>query len=719
MTTVKTLLDAAASERIRYPRSSQVPETDVYRAIERVASDAAAWGPMDGQYVIMDETTTLDRWFGGLTWSAASDELVLVEQIGTGHIQNSSMIIVRKSQDGGDTWRGLKTIFSRESDPFIRASAFTAFSSTRMAGILNTGDLTRKTWYVETNDGWATGTVTEITSDMALGSHFVYGQIIRWPAAAGGHDTTGWQVLSYGGANTDVKAIRTADNGANWTDATIKTSSGLPGAAQEPSLVQLSDGRWFVIVRTTANGNAWAAVAPEDMGSWSDWWDTGIPLGSNTVHALVDGDECFVNVIYRDGFPAPGGDSTLADDNTVVAYRAKCSDIIAGAQLTARKTMARAMDRLTGYPQSCQDNRGNWYHALKIGEGDSTVQGSGSSLCIVREIKGAVRGVGSVPAVRQLIEDPTFTQWPRGDTVSASSTTGQWFGRFFLHPSGATVTVTKTEVPQAVRACVPNWSMYGAVIDNTGSANDFVGFQHRWLGDDAKPMALDICNRQRVTSRIWGWGTFPANLRSPFVVNNADAVRAATTSTFPVPVGIEGDAPWVTEVTYRTEHLDDISIAPSAVTSCYFSIDNGAASTEFTLQLASWEVFLGVPPLEVSRPPLVSPSAATTRYCQRYATTANAQVASGEAESSTILWGVLFFEPLCTSSPTVTAGDPSNFQVRSGGVTATATGVSFAAVTRSRCRMAVTTSGLTLGRGGNIEVVNPPSSSYIDIVAGT
>lgn len=682
--------------------------------------EALGMWPMEGQYVMLDETSTVSRWIGGLMWHASTDALILVEQIGTGHVQENSMLVVRKSQDGGDTWRNLKTIFSRESDPFIRASAFASFSSTRIAGIVNTGDLTRKTWSIVTDDAFATATVTEITSSFTLGSHFVYGLMLPWPAVAGGHDTQGWQVLSYGGANTDVKAIRTANNGSTWTDAVIKTSSGLPGAAQEPSIVRLSDGRWFIATRTTANGNVWGTVAPADMSSWSAWFDLGIPLGSNEVHVLVNGDYCYLHAFYRDGFAAPGGDGLLADDNAIIAWRAKCTDIVASSQpFTQRRVMARLSDRAIGYPQSVQDPYGYWYHIQKIGEGDSTVRGSGSALCLIRQVPGAVRGVGSVPAVRQIIEDPTFSQWPRGDTVTASSTTGQWFGRHYLHPSGSTVTATKTEVPQAVRACVPNWSMYGAVIDNTGSANDFVGIQHRWLGDDAKPMALDICNRQRVTSRIWGWGTFPANLRSPFVVNSTDAVRAATTSTFPVPVGVEGDAPWVTEITYRTEHLDDISIAPSAVTGCYFSIDNNSISTEFTLKLASWEVFFGAPPLEVLRPSSAEARAATNDYCQRHATTAYAQIANGEAESSTILWGVLIYEPLCTSSPVVTAGDPANFQVRSGGVTATATGVSFAAATRSRCRMAVTTSGLTLGRSGNVEVIGSPSSSYIDIVAST
>ncbi len=210
MTTVKTALDAAPSERIRYPRSPLVPETDVYRAIERLARDAKGAGPFSGQLIVTDATTTISRWICGLVWDETEDRFFLIELLGTGHDIQNGMLVVRETHDGFDTLRRQRTIFSRESDPRIRAGAFAAMANGRIGGLVTTGTAPNyKTWFVYTDDLFTTLTVTEITAD--VGSQFVYGQLMSWPVSSGGDDDEGFVVFTYSGASTTIQSIRTAN----------------------------------------------------------------------------------------------------------------------------------------------------------------------------------------------------------------------------------------------------------------------------------------------------------------------------------------------------------------------------------------------------------------------------------------------------------------------------------------------------------------------------
>jgi hypothetical protein len=706
------LITARGKEAAFTPSGTGAVTTTVDAALKSAFAETRDH-PMNGQFVMMERSSILSTWPSGIIWRDEQDELFMVDIVGTGHtMDEGAHVVVRRSQDGGDTWAETKTIFSRADDNYIRAAAFGRMASGRIGGVVTTGGTTRKQWFVYTDDQFATVTVTEITASVPITNHFVYGMLLPWPTAAGGDDTNGFQVITYGGT-ASIKSIRTSDNGATWSDVTLKDGTGLPGGAQpqEPSMVQLADGRHIIFVRISTNGNCYATTAPADMSSWSDWVDTGIPLGGNPVHALIDDDELHVYVQYRE--VSPGS----VDDNTLVLYSARAAAVYANPALIGTATpiyVATLPTRAIGYIQSVKSERGDWYHVMKAGEGPSTTGGSGASTILCRQRPGAVRGVSLVDNPRQVISNPIFRTWPRGTAWTGITVDEGGPGRWRINCSGATVSAQQITIPADIRGAFPFKTEHGFQISNAGSPEDFVGIQQRWIGDDAVDMAMHLENRKRVTVRLYGWGAFPPKWQATFVVNGGTSAGIAT---FPRPQGIDGDGPWVTEVEMTISSLATLGIAPSAVTSFQINFYNGSGNSEFTLNLAGVFVFTGPPALEPPIPTLPADEYDTRRYCERIATIASETITTGVARTSTIVWADLQYSEK-VGNPTITVSAATDIHVRNTG-DVVASSISFAGAREKSARMAITTAGVTSGAGYLVEVVASPSASpFIQVDLG-
>jgi hypothetical protein len=728
-----TMLEVVAAGGLRASAvvvsSSQREGVGVSMALDgaggSVGTGGPSGGPFSGQIAMVERCPRVSRWLGGWLYDPAQDEHILIESIGTGHVMDKgSMLIARKSQDGGDTLRGLRTIFSRASDPFIRASAFMRLPSGRIAGLVVTGENgARKLWGGISDDGLVTVDWTDQTSAMGGLETFVYSTMKPLPALAGGHDTLGAFVTSYGGASVDIKMLYTQDGGQTWAPRVLKGSAGLPsGAPQEATLEQLPSGHWFLAVRTSANTHAFGAIAPPDMSAFGPWIDLGVPLGSNIVEAYADGPYLHFLVMYRDGFPGS------VDDNSIVEYRARADDVRDDPTVIGRShrsIVATLPHRLIGYPQSCRRTNadgspGPWSHVVVAEQGSSTLGGAGASLIVIRQIPGAVAGVSAAPVTRQHLVNPTFDSWPRGTSFELPNTPQVTAGRWYCNTSLATVTVSRVTVPDNVRYALPWWNAYGIRLQNPGSPNDYVGLWQGWLGDDAIPVAVDLCDRQAVTARVGGWGATPADLRGSFTVNGTSALRDGSGQFFGVPQGIEGAAPWLMDIDMRLKSLEDMAIAETAVTSCDFSIDNGRFAVEFDLQLAGALLITGPAPLEVPMPERWETDKAVRRYLERVAVTPSAMVGVGHARTTGIFWAALQYEPK-VATPTVTTSAASDFQARAGGSDYAGTALAISNADRTRARVALTISGtMTTGHGGEIEVVSSPGSGapFIEISCG-
>lgn len=666
--------------------------------------------PMDGECVIVDKSTNSSLMEGGIIWREDEDEIITIQVIGTGHTNDEgSAIIIQRSQDGGDRFTGLKSIYSSETDYYIRGAVFGAMAGNRIGGIFKTGldDGTSKIWFIYSDDinslTLGTWTTVELTPGLVLPDHHPYGLMLPWPTAAGGDDVNGFQIITYGGSNS-VKSIRTKDNGATWTDVLIKNSVGLPsGLTQETSMAKADQG-WVMVTRTSANGNAFASTSGPDMTSWTAWVDTGIPLGSNPVHVLIDGGNVNVYASYREAFPGS------VDENSTVHYSAPVGAFFADPTVIGKRQgrlISTLPDRAIAYFRSVKTPRGNWYHIMMVGQGDSTSDGSGSATCLIRQRRGAQMGIAAQWPTTQLVENPVFRTWPRGTSWSGISASVGGPGRWrLLAPASTSYSAVQVDVPEHVRKAFPVRAEHGIHFSNVG-ATVGVGISQRWIDDDARAVAAIIESRQRVTVRLYGFGAFPtAAIRALFLVNG----QAMTFGTFDVPQGISGEGGWVTEAVIRHESLISEGIASlDLVTRVELYIYNNTDAAELSMKIYGVFCFLDTPPMEPPLPTFSDDRRATDRYCEKLTFAANQPVTVGAVRTATANWAALQYSEKATNPTSVTASVATDFQGRDSS-DFIASALTFAALGRKSCRMVLTIAGATTGRAQIIETVGSPSA---------
>lgn len=658
------------------------------------ANEAKLRHPFECQWSTLEAATTVGFWPAGLAKRVDADEVLVFAHMGSGHTTETGQIVMARSRDWLASVAEWVTIFSRETDPYVRAAAIGNMASGRIGGIITTGNTTRKQWFTYSDDGGSTFTESDITASVPDADHFVYGQIVPWPAAAGGHDTLGFIVASYGGT-VDAKYIGTQDNGSTWADGILKSATGLPfgTGAQEPILLPVSTG-WVLFARTNANSNLVAAVAGPDM-VFGPWLDTGFPQGSNPVNAVVaDG---YINVIVQDRRSFPGSVS----DNAVRMRRIPETASPATLADADESVVAIFPDRGIGYVQSILTEVG-WLHLAKGGEGASTSGGSGARLIVGRTTPAAV---DDPVEVVNIIENGEFSEWPRGDSFLAQTANFGCAGRWSVSVSGATVDVAKLTITKEELAGVPCRTPYGLTIDNVGDADDYVYLRQHWHGTDAQALAALLMERQAFTVRLVGKGVPPADLFFSVAADSTEIGYAAFTR----PQGVEGDAPWVSTGVLK---LTDLATDPASVAMLDFKIGNRAVNSEYTLRLLSVAGYLGSGRAAPLEPPYVPPAvtaAQVARYCEKMALTASDQLVTGVAASTTTIYAPLRFTPKVSNALTITASAASDFAARNS-VLLTPSAIAFSTPSPFSARMTLTVTGATSGGAYVVEVAASPGA---------
>jgi hypothetical protein len=658
------------------------------------ANEARLRHPFECQWSTLESATTVGFWPAGLAKRTDADQVLAFANMGSGHTTEVGQIIMGRSYDWLASVAEWVTIFSRESDPYVRGTAIGNMASGRIGGIITTGDTTRKQWFSRSDDGGATFTETDITAQVPDTNHHVYGQLLPWPAAAGGHDSLGFIVATYAGT-ADAKYMGTQDNGATWTDGVLKSATGLPFGtqAQEPILLKTSAG-WVLFARTNANTNLVAAVAGPDM-VFGAWIDTGFPQGSNPVTAVVDSG--YISVIVQDRRSFPGSVSDNATRMRRIPETASPATL-ADAEETV---VAIFPDRGIGYVQSILTEVG-WLHLAKGGEGASTIGGSGARLLVGRTTPAAV---DDPVEVVNIIENGEFAEWPRGDSFLARAAGFGCAGRWSVNVSGATVDVEKLTITKEELAGVPCRTPYGLTIDNVGDADDFVTLRQRWLGTDAQALAALLMERQAFTVRLVGKGVPPADLFFSVAAGSTEIGYAAFTR----PQGIEGDAPWVSTGVLK---LTDLATDPASVATLDFSVGNRAVNSEYTLRLLSVAGYLGSGRAAPLEPPVVPPAvtaAQVARYCEKMTLTASDQLVTGVAVSTTTIYAPLRFTPKVSNALTITSSTASDFAARNSGLL-TPSAIAFSTASQFSARMALTVTGATSGGAYVVEVAASPGA---------
>ena len=658
------------------------------------ANEARLRHPFACQWDTLESASTVGFWPAGLAKRADADEVLVFAHMGSGHTTETGQIVMARSRDWLASVAEWVTIFSREDAPYVRAAAIGNMAAGRIGGIVTTGDATRTQWFVKSDDGGVTWTATDITASVPLAQHFPYGQIIPWPAAAGGHDTLGFLVVSYGGT-VDAKYMGTTDNGATWTDGVLKSTAGMPFGtqAQEPTLLRTSNG-WVLLARTNANTNLVAAVAGDDM-VFGAWLDTGFQQGSNPVHAVVaDGYLC---AIIQDRRSFTGSVS----DNAVRMRRIPENASPTTLATAAESVVAVFADRGIGYVQSLLTEVG-WLHIAKSGEGSSTSGGSGAALIVGRTTPAAVPAGGSIV---QFVENGEFDEWPRGTSFIGKTADFGCAGRFSIIVSGATVDAERFALTRDTLAGLPCRSPYGLVIDNEGSPNDFVTLRQRWIGEEAPQLAALLMDRQMVTMRIIGVGEQTDRVFASIAVDGTEIGWAE----FSAPQNIEGEAPWIASAEMK---LSALSADPSTAATVEVNIGNRAINSAFTLKLARVAAYLGsgrLAPLEAPYEPPAITKAQVARYCEKLTLTASDQLVTGVAVSTTTIYAPLRFSPKVSNALTITSSAASDFAARNSGLL-TPSAIAFSTASPFSTRMALTVTGATSGGAYVVEVAASPGA---------
>ena len=614
--------------------------------------------PFEGQVSIIGAYPGT-HWSCGVWYDDATQLVYRVEALAERHdVSSGGRIDLLCSRDMGATWADRRTIFSHPDHPRPRAGAFTLMGAGRYGGLVTTGDTTRRAWFVWSDDYGVTWSLQEI-SGLSLGSHFVHGLLMPGPSGAEGD----WMVASYGGTRA-AKWLRTLNNGATWTDRLLRDAAGLPGPSPnpaEPSIVHVPGRGWLMFIRLETNPvsaqNMWASASTDGL-IYGRWVDTGVRLGSNPAHALYEGGQIHVLCAQRTGF------SGTERPNTLFRYSLDAHALFDDPSLLGRRAPAQIAAlpaRAIGYLQSCrlmrgpQDKYASWLHILKS-EGESPTGRPTSSYAIAMrdlpapDVSVAAAAISPV----QLIENPIFDSWPRGDGFVLSSADAGLAGRWRGVGSGATLHANRVVLTEAQSRLFPFRPRSGMRIHNLGTPEDYVGISQRWIGDDARRLARTMLTSGRYVARIWGVGPFPPG----YMLTGSLAANGATFASGPFePVAQGATAAWVAEA----------EILASAIPTSIETIETltfglGAAHDVIELDLTLTGVFLyplnAAAQMDVA--PLADQQPLVERYCRRMVG-AGAALGSGvvraDGRAVVRIWHGM------AAPPAVTFSDPGHFVV--------------------------------------------------------
>jgi hypothetical protein len=341
---------------------------------------------------------------------------------------------------------------------------------------------------------------------------FVYGP--SQPLVSG---TPGQSYICYGYASNESYSLVTNDKGLTWTRQTM---SGLLGV--EPYVVRVgTENKWIAFVRGAANLRISTSV---DQVNWSALVDTGVPLGNHPVQAIVDRGRLFVYLFARDFTPATiefENRCTVIEDDPQYVFANKMFKNKAG------RTALKGANRSLGYMTIIPDGRAEdeFIYFVNASETDnSTTQPSVSHVYVGHTARHMMLP-RSLHAGENLLHNPTFDFWDRGDSfpatgISTISTANRW--RF--NPSGSVANVEKVSLTMNQSKLLPFRGQYGYKI--TATAEDFIGLEQRHFNRDL----FFKVQENTILFQIWGMGNPPNTLRFQCVrdADNGDAPVSAS-----------------------------------------------------------------------------------------------------------------------------------------------------------------------------------------------
>lgn len=285
-----------------------------------------------------------------------------------------------------------------------------------------------------------------------------HGDIVRWPASAGGHDELGYAAFSYNYERKAIDGLYTRDNGNHWEwrpDLCV-SDGGIAIHLTECWVSALREaGPWLMVVRPIMTGIQANAVfyLSDDLTSWSGPHDGGVMLSGNAPALIVDGERASLYTVARRGasreLPSQSGE--FLGDRLLVA-QASVADLIEGSVDFGTEggwnDLGPLPAQAVGYifPRKI---RGHWFAVFNFGEtgrvGDNGIKRSWLGLMTPHQPVAVDAPVlrAAIP-LDNMIDNGDFSIWNRGDRFEAVRSGQVVADRWFvLHPSADSVAVEK------------------------------------------------------------------------------------------------------------------------------------------------------------------------------------------------------------------------------------------------------------------------------------
>ena len=343
-------------------------------------------------------------------------------------------------------------------------------------------------WY--THSGIGTWTILENVAPYV----FVYGSAQQLVS-----DPTSNSFICYGYASNDGYALITTDKGLTWT----RQAMGL--TCVEPWVVRVgTENKWLAFVRGGANLQVSTST---NQTTWSALVDTGVPLGNHPVQAIIDRGRLFVYLFSRDFTPATvefENRCTVIEDDPRYVFDNK------SFKTKAIRTALKGANRSLGYMTIIPDGtaQDEFIYFVNASETDNNTTQPSVSHVYVGHTARHMMLPRSLHAGENLLHNPTFDLWDRGDSFSASgSGTISTANRWRFNPSGSTATVQKVSLTMNQSKLLPFRGQYGYKI--TATANDFIGMEQRHFNRDL----FFKVQENVIIFQIWGMGNPPNTLR--------------------------------------------------------------------------------------------------------------------------------------------------------------------------------------------------------------
>lgn len=463
--------------------------------------------PLDGDMIVTDGGGASYQ-TGPIWYEPATGRLHRVYAMMPSHLASAGGVLYYEySNDLGASWEGRRSIFSH-NDYGISAIAGGIMGGGQFGLFIRVYDsaaTTARHFLLASTDAGATWTRSALT--ITPTNFFPYGQLHRYPAAAGGHDSNGWIVYGYNPGAGEAHAVYTTDNGATWSSSLLHDFSSTDGVEVTVARVG-SEAKWVFYLRH-GNDPFYHTATSVNMTTLNGFQVSNVENDGSVgqpPELVYSGGRFYLYVPYRPGWsdePRLSGSLVYYEQEAASLYAA--GGIFASpapniANVPTGRNVGMLFFTDTPYGLVCQ---------MRIGETEFESQAYpvASQIGIIAPVRRAMAApylVSQLTPRPNLIHNGEFWRWDNGTSFASVTTNILTAERWKFQPSGGTFSVDRAVVDDAISRVLPWRPRYGMQIAS-GAGEDYSGFYQDHYGE-----AVRRFSGQRLAFSVYGIGAVPS-----------------------------------------------------------------------------------------------------------------------------------------------------------------------------------------------------------------